>query len=214
LFPDARIYATDRGEGGDTVRIGVIGAGRVGGTLAAALARAGHAVSVGVRTVEGRAVDGATVVPVDEAVQGAEVVILALPGPAIEGFLREHGRALAGLVVVDAANSVGGPGPAHHAAAFAEHAPDAAMVRAFNTLGWENFADPTFGDERSDHYWCGPDGEPSTIAEQVISDVGLRPVRVGGPDAIDVVDAVMRLWFALVTEHGGRRHLGFRTLGL
>jgi predicted dinucleotide-binding enzyme len=52
------------------VRIGVIGAGRVGGTLAAALARAGHAVSVGVRTVEGRAVDGATVVPVDEAVQG------------------------------------------------------------------------------------------------------------------------------------------------
>jgi len=87
------------------------------------------------------------------------------------------------------------------------------MVRAFNTLGWENFAEPTFGDERADLFWCGPEGRATEVAEQVIADVGLRPVRVGGPEAVDAVDAVLALWFALVTEHGNRR-LAFRTLGL
>jgi predicted dinucleotide-binding enzyme len=195
------------------MRIGVIGAGNIGGTLASALGRAGHEVTVGVRSPEGREVENAAVASPADAISGAEAVILALPGPAVEAFLREHGPALDGVVVIDAANSVGGPGPSHHADAFARHAPGALMVRAFNTLGWENFADPTFGDERSDHYWCGPE-EARDTAERIIADVGLRPVRVGGPEAIDVVEGVLRLWFSLMREHGGRRHLGFKTLGI
>jgi predicted dinucleotide-binding enzyme len=186
------------------VRIGIIGAGRIGGTLASALDRAGHEVVVGVRSEAGS---------IERAVQHAEALVLALPGGAVEPFLRDHGAALEGVVVVDAANSIGGGGPAHHAAAFAEHAPGALMVRAFNTLGWENFAEPAYGDERADLYWCGPEGRATEVAERLIADVGLRPVRVGGPDAIDAVDTVLRLWFALVTEHGTRR-IAFRTLGL
>lgn len=195
------------------MRIGVIGAGHVGGTLATALGRAGHAVTVGVRSPAGREVDGATVVSIEEALAG-EAVILALPGRDVEPLLREHGPALDGAVVVDAANSIGGPGPAHHAEAFERHAPGALMVRAFNTLGWENFADPAFDGERTDHYWCGAEGRATEVAERLIADVGLRPVRVGGPEAIDVVDGVLRLWFSLVQAHGGRRHLGFKTLGI
>jgi predicted dinucleotide-binding enzyme len=194
------------------VRIGVVGAGSIGGTLATALARAGHDVSVGVRSPEGRSVEGATVAGVGEAVAGAEAVIVALPGDAVEGFLREHAAALEGVVVLDAANSFGA-GPAHHAEAFARHAPGALMVRAFNSLGWENFADPRFGDERADLYWCGPEGRASEVAERIIADVGLRPVRVGGVEAIDAVDSVARLWFALVRAHG-RRRIAFRTLGI
>jgi len=59
-----------------------------------------------------------------------------------------------------------------------------------------------------------PEGRATTVADRVVADVGLRPVRVGGPEQIDVVDGVLPLWFALVSQHGGRRHLGFRTLGL
>lgn len=185
------------------MRIGIIGAGRIGGTLASALSRAGHEVVVGRRSEPGS---------IDEAVQDVEGLVLALPGGDVDTFLRDHGAALDGVVVIDAANSRGA-GAAHHAAAFAEHAPGALMVRAFNTLGWENFAEPTFGDERADLFWCGPEGRATEVAEQVIADVGLRPVRVGGPEAVDAVDAVLALWFALVTEHGNRR-LAFRTLGL
>jgi 8-hydroxy-5-deazaflavin:NADPH oxidoreductase len=196
------------------VKIGVIGAGNIGGTLATKLGRAGHDVTVGVRSPEGRAVEAARCATIADAVGGADALILALPGPQVESFLREHGTSLDGRVVIDAANSIGGGGPAHHAAAFAEHAPGALMVRAFNTLGWENFADPIYDGERTDMFWCGPAGEAGDVTERIISDVGPRPVRVGGPDAIDAVDGVLRLWFALMTERGGNRRLGFRALGV
>jgi 8-hydroxy-5-deazaflavin:NADPH oxidoreductase len=196
------------------VNIGVIGAGNIGGTLASKLGRAGHDVTVGVRSPEGREVAAARCASVEDAVVGADALILALPGGSVEPFLAERGAGLDGVVVIDAANSIGGGGPAHHAAAFAEHAPGALMVRAFNTLGWENFADPTYDDERADMFWCGPAGQATEVAERIIGDVGLRPVRVGGPDAIDAVDGVLRLWFALMTERGGNRRLGFRALGV
>jgi predicted dinucleotide-binding enzyme len=196
------------------MKITVVGAGHIGGTLAGALGRAGHDVTVGVRSPEGRAVEHAAVVSIGDALHAAEVVILALPGRDVEAFLAEHGAALEGVVVVDAANSIGEPGPLHHAEAFERHAPGALMVRAFNNLGWENYADPSFDGERTDLYWCGPAGRASEVAQQLIADVGLRPVRVGGTDQIDVVDGVLRLWFALVQEHGGGRHLAFRTLGV
>jgi predicted dinucleotide-binding enzyme len=196
------------------MRIAIVGAGNIGGTLAAALGRAGHDVTVGVRAPEGRQMEGAAVATVADALSGADPVILALPGGAVEDFLREHGDALDGVVVVDAANSIGGGGPAHHADAFARHAPRALMVRAFNTLGWENFAEPTFDGDRTDMFWCGPEGRASEVAEQVIGDVGLRPVRIGGPEQIDVVDGVLRLWFALMIANGGNRRLGFKALGL
>jgi predicted dinucleotide-binding enzyme len=196
------------------MKIGIVGAGNIGGTLARALRRAGHDVTVGVRSPEGREVDGASVASIADAVVGAEVVILALPGGAVEPFLRDHGADLDDVVVIDAANSIGGEGPLHHADAFERHAPGALMVRAFNNLGWENFADPAFDAERADHYWCGPEGRASEAAEQIITDVGLRAVRVGGPEQIDVVDSVLPLWFALMRAHGHRRHLAFKTLGL
>ena len=195
------------------MNVAIIGAGNIGGTLATALARAGHEVTVGVRDPAGRSVDGCAVTDLAGALDGAEAVVLAQPGPAVEPYLAEHGSALEGVVVIDAANSVGGGGTTHHAAAFAEHAPGALMVRAFNTLGWENFGDPVFGDEVADLFWCGPDGRASDVAERLIRDVGLRPVRVGGPEAVDVVDALLPVWFTLSRAYGTRR-LAFRTLGL
>lgn len=88
------------------------------------------------------------------------------------------------------------------------------MVRAFHSYGWDNFADPRFGDERADLFWCGPAGRATDVATELIADVGLRPMRVGGPEAVDVVEGALRLWAALVAEHGGQRHLTFRTLGV
>ena len=52
------------------------------------------------------------------------------------------------------------------------------------------FADPTVGARWRDLFWCGP---KDAGVEQLIADVGLRPVRVGDIDAIDV-DGVGRLW--------------------
>ncbi len=188
---------------GSVAKIGVIGGGRIGTTIGGAWQRAGHAVLYASRSPE-----PPRTVSIADAIGVADVVLLATPGAAVPGLLAEHGAALDGRVVIDATNDVGAE-RLHHADAYAESAPGARFVRAFNTLGFELFAEPAIGGDVADLFWCGPD---DAGVEQLIADVGLRPMRVGDIDAIDVVDGVTRLWITLVFRQGHPRRLAFRTL--
>src|SRR5689334_10480794 len=109
------------------MKIAVIGRGNVGGTLGARWSAAGHEVVYGVR--QPSAPDTATV---PEAVAGAEVVVLAVPGRAARTVLADLGEDLRGKVVVDTTNDIAGGGELH---ALEELADGALPVRAFNTLG-------------------------------------------------------------------------------
>ena len=147
-------------------------------------------------------------VSIADAIAGVAFVLLALPGAAVPPFLTEHGQALEGRVVIDATNDIGGGGLSHPEAYGS--APAARFVRAFNSVGFEVLADPSFGDDTADLFWCGPD---DAGVDALVEAVGLRPVRVGDIDAIEVVDGVGRLWLTLVFRQGHPRRLGFRTLG-
>ena len=184
-------------------RIGVVGSGNIGTTIGEAWQRAGHDV-----VFASRSPDPPRTVAIADAIANAEVVLLATPGGAVPELLAEHGAALEGRVVIDATNDVGGE-RLHHRDAYAEHAAGARFARAFNTLGFELFADPSIGGSVADLFWCGPE---DAGVEQLISDVGLRPVRVGDIDAIDVVDGAARLWLTLVFRQGHPRRLAFRML--
>jgi 8-hydroxy-5-deazaflavin:NADPH oxidoreductase len=81
----------------------------------------------------------------------------------------------------------------------------------FNTYGWENFADPFYQGVPGDLFYCGPAGESQTVVEQLISEVGLRPVRVGDADQADLVDSLLRFWFTL-SHSQGTRHLALKLL--
>jgi hypothetical protein len=71
------------------------------------------------------------------------------------------------------------------------------------------FAAPEVGGEVADLFWCGPE---DAGVEGLITDLGLRPVRVGDIDAVDVVDGVARLWLTLVFRAGHPRRIAFRML--
>jgi 8-hydroxy-5-deazaflavin:NADPH oxidoreductase len=139
----------------------------------------------------------------------AEVVLLAVPAPAAKEVLASLGSDLAGKVVVDATNDVQGSGKLH---ALDELADGAHPVRAFNTLGWENFADPVVGGVTADLVYAAEEGVARYTAERLIRDVGLEPVWVGGVDAFDVVDSVTRLWFTLAFQRKLGRRLAFKVL--
>lgn len=190
----------------------VIGTGFIGGILGRAFARAGLPTVFGSRTPETDTTSqdsGATTVGVAEAIAQADTVVLALPAAAVEDLLATYGDALAGKLVVDAANNVGGP-VAHHAEQVARHAPGARYARAFNNLGGENLADPDFDGTQADLFYSAPSGDRATL-EALIGALGLRPMYVG-ENQQDVVDGVLRLWFALAVAQGHGRHLAFRTL--
>jgi predicted dinucleotide-binding enzyme len=181
-------------------RIGVIGGGNIGRTVGAAWERAGHDVVYSSRTPS-----PPETVSVADAIAHAEAVLLSVPGSAVGDLLAEHAAALDGRLVIDASNDIGG-GPLSHPEAYGS-APGARFVRAFNSLGYELFEEPAIGGTVADLFWCGPED-----AEPLLADVGLRPVRVGDIDAIDVVDGVGRLWLTLVFRQGHQRRLAFRML--
>lgn len=191
------------------MRIGVIGTGNIGGTLGTALARAGHQVTLGSRHPSGESVPGAQVSDVATALTDAEVVLLALPAAAVGDFLAEHAGRLAGKLVIDATNRVGAP-VANAAAQLADAAPAARYARAFNTVGWENFADPLFDGEPADLFFSSSQAD-RPVLEELIADVGLRPAYLGEGKQ-DVVDGALPLWFALVQAGGGNRRLAFRVV--
>lgn len=197
--------------------IAVLGTGNIGATLARKWAATGHRVTLGSRDpahpkAQGLADRiGARAASHAEAVDAAEVVVFALPGDAMAPTVEALGRTLDTKTVIDATNNITGPEMSSIAAIRAV-APGAAAARAFNSLGWENLANPHFHGTTADLLWCGPNGEPGALVEQLITDVGLRPIRVGGLDELELVDTLARLWFALALGQGHGRHLAFKVL--
>jgi predicted dinucleotide-binding enzyme len=189
------------------MRIAVIGKGNIGGSLGAKWRAAGHDVVYGVRDGSGEGPGGAPVRSIGDALKDADVVLLAVPGKVVADVVTEHSAALAAKTVIDAVNRIGAP-EFDSRAIIAQAAPQARYVRAFNTLGWENFARPMPGTD----LFFAADPDARATAEELITAVGLEPVFVGDATATATVDALLPLWFALVQQNGGNRRLALRVI--
>ncbi len=92
------------------MEIGVIGIGEMGGTIAASLRRTGHRLRVANSRGEEAVRDfadqiGAVAADIHGAVDGAEVVVLAMPFPAVATLPRAlFDRAAGDVVIIDTAN--------------------------------------------------------------------------------------------------------------
>jgi 8-hydroxy-5-deazaflavin:NADPH oxidoreductase len=181
------------------MKIAVIGAGKIGGTIGGKWEVAGHDVVYGLREPSKK--KGAK--PIDQALKGAEAVLLALPGGAVTEFVREHSEDLDGNLIIDAANNFRGESMNSWPDLMAA-VPHAQLYRAFNSLGWEMLADPVVGGQQADLFYAGPEGAHKQTVEKLISDVGLRPIWVGGADQVDTVDSVLKLWYTLSGTRGRR----------
>jgi 8-hydroxy-5-deazaflavin:NADPH oxidoreductase len=187
------------------MKIAVIGKGNIGGSLGTKWRAAGHDVVYGARNAADEGPGGAPVLGIGDAISGADVVLLAVPGQVVADVVREHAAALAGKTVIDAVNRMGGP-EFDSRALIAEAAPQARYVRAFNSLGWENFASPLSGA----NLFFAADPDARATVEELITAVGLEPAFVGDATAAPVVDGLLPLWFALVKQNGGQRRVALR----
>jgi 8-hydroxy-5-deazaflavin:NADPH oxidoreductase len=189
------------------MRIAVIGKGNIGGSLGTKWRAAGHDVVYGARDGSGEGPGGAPVRGIGDALKDADVVVLAVPGQVVADVVTEHGAALAGKTVIDAVNRIGAP-EFDSRAIIADAAPQARYVRAFNSLGWENFADPMPGT----NMFFAADPDARATAEELIRAVGLEPAFLGDANATTTVDGLLPLWFALVQQNGGNRRVALRII--
>ena len=167
------------------VRIGVIGGGRVGGGLAATWSEKGHDVVVSTRDT------------IAETAEAGDVIVIALPAGAVDAVLAQTGS-LDRKVVVDATNNVsGGPSGLEIAALV----PEARYVKAFNTV-FSTFMHDTPPRAGAACVYCGDDPSAKEIVAQLIADVGLEPVDVGGSEATPWIEGFVRVILALGYRQG------------
>lgn len=201
---------------GTAVRVAVIGAGNVGSRLARGLARAGHRVTAGVRRPEGAAdlvAAGIAVADPAAAAAGAEVVVLAVPVAALPDAVASLGD-LRGKTLVDATNAVGVPVPEGHdtvGAYVASLAPEAHVVKAFNTIGAEHLEDGQVGGTPAFLPVAGAD-EGRPVVVDLARSIGFDVADLGGPESVALVEDAARLWIHLAFRAGWGRGFGFGVL--
>jgi predicted dinucleotide-binding enzyme len=69
-----------------------------------------------------------------------------------------------------------------------------------------------FTSAAGDLFYCGPDTEARSRVEKVISDAGLNPVFLGGPETVDIVDSKLKMWFTLASGRKMGRSIAFKLL--
>lgn len=194
-------------------------AGRMGGTLGKKWSKAGHEVHFGVRNPQKPEVrdvvkslgSNTSVSSIPDAIGGGEVVVFAIPGATMTETITTHARALDGKILIDATNNIGAPSM-NNQTTFASQTPRAKAYRAFNNYGWDIFENPTYRGVGADLFYCGPDGNERSKVEKLITDVGLNPVFLGGPEAVDLVDSVLKIWFTLASGRKMGRNIALKLL--
>jgi hypothetical protein len=180
------------------VKIGILGAGHIGATLAELCADAGHDVSIAnsrdpatlaqfVAGFDGppgsvRAASAA------DAVRTADLIVLAMPWPARAAL--PDPTLFTGKIVIDATNPYAADGttaldvePTTSTETVAALLPEARLVKAFNTMWWKNLRDqrrPPGDPTRLALLAAGDDPEAKTIVMRLIEQVGFDPVDTGG----------------------------------
>lgn len=190
-------------------RIAILGTGPVGCAIGVSLTRAGHSVILGTRGIDRETDEGLAARGYAEALDGAEAVILAVPGPALASTLKVHASALDGQLLVDATNNIEAP-VYHQLELFREHVPNARVARAWCSLGWPNFLQPVIDGVAMDLLWCGPEGDDGELLTGLIASTGLHPVRTGGLETANIVELATRLTLSLIFQAGFPHELGIK----
>jgi 8-hydroxy-5-deazaflavin:NADPH oxidoreductase len=168
------------------MKIGIIGAGNVGSALAGSAVKAGHTVSLSASKPESAekaaGETGARAARSNkEVADGAEMVILAVPGDVLDAVVRELGKDLEGKVVVDVTNQMSPDALCESAAERVQkQVPGARVVKAFNTAFASHHADPQVDGTNVDAFVAGDDAEAKQTVLRLAEQIGFRPVDAGG----------------------------------
>lgn len=185
------------------MRVGVVGAGRIGAGTGLRLGRKGHEVMFSfsrdpakLEALAGSVANGRAGTP-REAVEFADALVLSVPWRAIEEALEQMGP-LAGKVVIDTTNQFGAaPGEIPDGLSAVEvnarRMPGAAPAKAFNTLTaayQREVAEGGPGEVAM--FFAAEDARATEVVANAIGDCGFVPVRIGGWAQVGLMEAPRR----------------------
>lgn len=195
------------------MRIGILGTGDVGRSLANGFLSLGHEVKMGSRESGNAKAESwaaaagprASVGTFDEAAQFGELVVLATLWSGTENALRLAGaQNMAGKILIDATNPlVTAPGAPlslalGHKDSGGEQvqrwAPGGRVVKAFNTVGHAHMVHPQFPGGPPDMFICGNDAAAKNTVTEILTAFGWNTIDVGAIDGSRLLEPMCILW--------------------
>jgi len=189
--------------------IAMIGTGDVSSALGPRFAALGHTIVYGSRDPSREKVSdliartghGASAMVPAEAATGADIVVLAVPGDVIEAVTKGLGD-LAGKIIIDPTNALrrGEDGlfemavESSNAELVQGWAPDAFVVKAFNTLNWRQMADPKSAGGPVSIPLVGDSAEAKAVVASLVEGIGLEPIDLGPVRYAHVLEGMLVLW--------------------
>ncbi len=187
--------------------VAIIGTGNVGGALGPEFAQQGHTIVYGsrdpsraeVQELVDRTGANASATSQSEAVMGADIVVVAVPGGVAEEVVRGLGD-LSEKIILDPTNRISmdtDDGFADHAVDTSNGeliqaiAPDAYVVKAFNTLNYRTMIEP--GGPVTIPL-AGNNTDAKKAVAELVSGMGLEPLDVGPIRASHVLEGMLEIW--------------------
>ncbi len=175
--------------------LSILGTGNMGQVIAAVAAKGGHSIQqLGENDL-------------DTAVTG-EVVVLAVPYPAVGDVIAQRGEQLAGKIVVDITNplnfetfdSLVVPADSSAAAEIAAALPSSRVLKAFNTTFAGTLAAGTVGPLTTAVLIAGDDSDAKSVLSDVVTSGGLNAIDAGALKRARELEAVGFLQLTLAAN--------------
>lgn len=191
-------------------KIGVLGSGGVGQTLAKGFRDHGHDVRIGSRSPEkldafmkSAGVGGGTFA---EVAAWGEMLVLAVRGAAaVEALTLAGAEHLDGKIIIDTTNPLSDGPPVNGVLQFftgpnsslleqlQQAFPRARFVKAFNSVGMASMVDPSFEGGRPTMFYCGNDPAARDAVGRVVADFGWEPADMGMAEAARAIEPLSQL---------------------
>lgn len=188
--------------------IAVIGTGDVARALGPEFAAQGHTIVYGSRNpsrddvqalVENTGKSASATTPA-ESVVGADIVVMAIPGTVVEAVTVSLGD-LTDKIIIDPTNAVDRSGDrlvlmyeTSTAEIIQATAPDAHVVKAFNTLNWRTMLDPDSSGGPVSIPLVGDNADAKAKVAELVAGMGLEPIDLGPLAYARHVEGMLLVW--------------------
>ena len=208
------------------MRIGILGAGSVGSTLARAWANCGHQLALATHRPDDPklATLAASIGPnvaagaIPRVVEHSEVVVLATPWAAVQG-LPGVATDWSGKILIDCTNPLRpdfawleDDDELSAAERIATWAKGAAVFKTLNHTGYGNMANPVYPDGRAVMFVCGDDAAAKPTVLGLVAELGFDTVDAGPLKVARLLEPLAMLWIHLAYSQGLGREIAFALL--
>ena len=196
-----------------STKVGIVGSGIVGQTLANGFVKHGYDVTIGTNTaskleeLKSKTDGKATIGSFEDAAKFGEIVVLAVKGTAAEAALKAAGIGnLKGKTVIDTTNPIADAPPVNGVLQYLTSlneslmetlqalAPEAHFVKAFSCIGNAFMVNPDFGGVRPTMFICGNHDGAKSEVKAILDQFGFEVADMGAVEGARAIEPLCILW--------------------